>query len=414
MLADLQALAEGLASRLDRGVAIDDPNFRLIVHTAHHGPVDTTRLESILRLKPPPEVLRYLQSLHFERMRGEVTRLNAVESLGLLARVLAPVRTDGQLFGFLSLIDADESLTEEDLAVVAEVARSAGTIMERDSLVDELRAGRERELLRDVLSPDPALRAGAAEELAGVEEGFSGPLRALVVRTPTARIPPGRDLSVTVEAALDRAVRRTMTRRCLYLSRSSHGLVVIPTEGLGTRELDRLAREAVREVATALDADEGVRSGLGDSVTETADLVHSYDQAQFALRVAEKVTDDEHLAWSQLGVYRTLVHLPLESPIEELAPPELLRLRDAGGGEDLVRTVEVYLDEAGDPRRTVARLTIHRTSLYYRLHRFVELTDLDLRDGEERLAVHLGLKLLRLRGQGVHLPPRLDCEPSGT
>jgi DNA-binding PucR family transcriptional regulator len=40
-------------------------------------------------------------------------------------------------------------------------------------------------------------------------------------------------------------------------------------------------------------------------------------------------------------------------------------------------------------------LSIHRTTLYYRLGRITELTGMDLRDGGERLAVHLGLKLAR-------------------
>jgi DNA-binding PucR family transcriptional regulator len=44
----------------------------------------------------------------------------------------------------------------------------------------------------------------------------------------------------------------------------------------------------------------------------------------------------------------------------------------------------------------VTALNVHRTSLYYRLGRFTELTGLDLADGGQRLAVHLGLKLLRL------------------
>lgn len=406
MLAELQALAEGLAARMNRGVAIDDPNFRLIVHTAHHGPVDETRLESILRLRPPEDVLRYIQSLHLERMSGTVTRLHAVESLGMLARVLAPVRSGSQTFGFLSLIDADESLAEADLAVIAEVAQSAASVMERDSLFEELRAGRRRELLRDVLSTDAELRASAADELDGLQAGLSGPVQALIVRIPTSQVPAGRDLTTTVEAALDRAARRTLTRRCLYLSRATHGLLVVPTRGLEASDLDRVAAAAVSEVSAGVGA-EGVHSALGEPVERVSDLARSYEQAQLALRVAQLVsTFGTHVAWSQLGVYRTLVHLPLDSLPEDSIPAELTSLQDAAGGEDLLRTVEVYLDEAGDVRRTIGRLAIHRTSLYYRLNRFFDLTGLDLRRGEERLSVHLGLKLARLRGTiRVKLPP---------
>jgi DNA-binding PucR family transcriptional regulator len=58
----------------------------------------------------------------------------------------------------------------------------------------------------------------------------------------------------------------------------------------------------------------------------------------------------------------------------------------------------VYLDSACDVRQTIAILRTHRTTLYYRLGRFTELTGLDLNNGHDRLAVHLGLKVARLTG----------------
>ena len=43
-------------------------------------------------------------------------------------------------------------------------------------------------------------------------------------------------------------------------------------------------------------------------------------------------------------------------------------------------------------------MRLHRTSLYYRLQRVEELAGTDLKDGGERLALHLSLKLARLAG----------------
>jgi hypothetical protein len=50
MLEELQLIAESLASRLRRSVAIDDPRFRLLVHTPHRAEtVDRHRVESIMQ-----------------------------------------------------------------------------------------------------------------------------------------------------------------------------------------------------------------------------------------------------------------------------------------------------------------------------------------------------------------------------
>jgi DNA-binding PucR family transcriptional regulator len=64
----------------------------------------------------------------------------------------------------------------------------------------------------------------------------------------------------------------------------------------------------------------------------------------------------------------------------------------------LVATLERYLDFAGDTRKTAGSLYLHRTSLYQRLRRVERLAGVDLANGDDRLALHLSLKLARLQG----------------
>jgi DNA-binding PucR family transcriptional regulator len=66
---------------------------------------------------------------------------------------------------------------------------------------------------------------------------------------------------------------------------------------------------------------------------------------------------------------------------------------------DRLQTLEAYLDLAGNALATSERLQLHRTSLYYRIQRLEQLAGTDLKDGNERLSLHLGLKLARLTGR---------------
>jgi sugar diacid utilization regulator len=63
-----------------------------------------------------------------------------------------------------------------------------------------------------------------------------------------------------------------------------------------------------------------------------------------------------------------------------------------------LQTLEVYLDRAGDAQATAAELSLARGSLYYRLNRIAAITGADLRSGDDRLMLHVGLKLARLAG----------------
>jgi DNA-binding PucR family transcriptional regulator len=97
--------------------------------------------------------------------------------------------------------------------------------------------------------------------------------------------------------------------------------------------------------------------------------------------------------WADLRAARLLTALP-ETALDDV--PAGLRQLLEGGHEQLVLTLETYLDHAGDVKSTAAALWLHRTSLYYRLRRIEEVASVDLSRGEDRLLCHVALRLARL------------------
>ena len=102
--------------------------------------------------------------------------------------------------------------------------------------------------------------------------------------------------------------------------------------------------------------------------------------------------------WDELRAYRLLTALP-PTAFDDL--PIGLRKLLEGGHEQLVLTLETYLDHAGDVKSTAADLWLHRTSLYYRLRRIEEVAGVDLNRGEDRLLCHVALRLSRLQRGAV-------------
>jgi sugar diacid utilization regulator len=394
VLSDLQALAEALAARLDRAVAIDDPRMRLLVHTPHHGQVDPARTRSILERQADDAAVAHVMALGIARTDAPWVRVPGRPDLELLPRVCAPLRAQGALLGYLWIIDADESLSDAELSTVADTAASAALVLHRERLLVDLERGRDRERLRDLLSDDVTVRRAAADALRSLERVAEGAAhRALVVHVlgDTGR----EDVRQAVEDALDRVSRRLGAKPALHLARGDHGVLLLEDGVPRPAAVQRVREELTRLLPAAR-----TRTGVGDASEALEDVARSWQQARQALRVAEAVPGfGDDVTWSQLGVYRVLVHLPLDELPDEALPPALLHLLTTDGGRELVRTVEGYLDHGGDARSTAEELHVHRTTLYYRLSRFTELTGLDLGDGDDRLTVHLGLKLARLAGR---------------
>jgi DNA-binding PucR family transcriptional regulator len=101
--------------------------------------------------------------------------------------------------------------------------------------------------------------------------------------------------------------------------------------------------------------------------------------------------------WRDLGVFRALAQLPNREAVETALDPRVVTLLNSGD-ETVVATLETYLDFAGDAKATAEHLHLHRGTLYYRLDKAQRLAGIDVHNGYDRLAVHLGLKLARLAG----------------
>jgi purine catabolism regulator len=63
---------------------------------------------------------------------------------------------------------------------------------------------------------------------------------------------------------------------------------------------------------------------------------------------------------------------------------------------DLLRTLNGFFQANGNLAKAAQDLDVHRNTLVYRLERISELTELDLDDAENRLILHLALKIQRV------------------
>ncbi len=398
----VQSIAESLALRLRRSVAIDDVGMRLLAHTAHDEPVDSYRIESIMRRKagrPAGQtVTEYALQFGIAAAKGPV-RIPGSEELESLPRVCVPVRCQNTLLGYLWLMDFAPELTDAELDMATRAADAAGEVLFRERLISDLRRGQERELLRDLLHRDRDVRRHAAGTL--VTEGLIAKDARVTALTVSVGARGGDSSAVAVDLALQRAQRRMARYATLAMAAGTLGgvLLIADPKSPDHGELARCAEELRTDLRREAHVGGSVRVGIGPTCGLLEDAAESHECAAEALRVAEAVPDlGTVIFWSELGVYRLLVQLPLEKLRDDAVPPGLRRLIGQDPSGVLLQTLEVYLDGACNAADAVDRLSIHRTSLYYRIGRIEDITGMSLRSGGDRLSLHLGIKLARLIG----------------
>lgn len=401
-MSDVQALADALADDLGRPVGVDDRDFRAVAYSSHPDGVDEVRIASILQRQAPAPVRDWLESLGVRTAEG-YTRVPANDGLGMTARICVPLRFDRILLGYLWLIDEPEPLTDSELREVDRFAEEFGLALYRARLLERDDRQRQRELAGQLLE----IRAGAADPAASelLRAGYLAPAPAYAVLALAAfeRVEgePSDAVGVRLVEAAEQARRAVAPHHLLVFADGRDVLTILACSQAG--EVSKRAQAMAASAGAQLEGAPGWRAivGVGEEVRNLVDLGESYRQAIAATRVAAALGQGEAVVhWGDLGAYRIVTRMLGDRDPGEVLPASFQRLLDSNEAAVLIATLERYLDLGGDARAAAEHLFIHRSSLYGRLHRIEEIAGVDLRSGEDRLELHLGVRLWRLSAGG--------------
>jgi hypothetical protein len=380
-------------------VAIDDRNVRLIAYNSQTAAVDDVRVASIMQRAVSKDLVRYIHDAGALAATDMFT-VPPRPDLGLeIERIGLPVRYQGALLGFLWLLASDGPVDDLQLEAARQTADKAAQALHHEHLLGELSRGRKRELLRDLLSPEPRLCREASDHLLEEELLSTGPVTVIVVKvTHDNDQPLDEKERLAVAASLERARQPLPHRTAIQLQRPDHGILAVVRSG-SRHETYAAAERLHHEVCAETSRPAGDwQVGVGEERKGLPDARFSYMEAKRAAEVASVVRTLGSVArYSRLGVYGLLAELP-RNQLSLSIHPGLRRLLQEDADDVLVRTLEAFLDSAGNVQQAAARLCVHRATVYYRLDRIEQVADVKLSSGDDRFALHLGLKVAHLIG----------------
>ena len=381
----LQVIAEQLAAALERSVIIDDAALRPVAVSAQTGLVDASRIEAVLQRRTSARHRQMLTERGIFKAREPVP-IPAREA-GSLPRLCLPLAHRDQLLGFLWLID-EPPLTAAQVQRAQAAAAQAARLLHQRAARQTAEFGTFAGLADALLHADDGDRAEAARKLTDEAALTGSPPYALGLIRYLADAPASqRDSLLQVAGDLRR--------------RAAPGSFVLATPG--QRELMAITtQDATGPLRDAVRAWPGPPLVIGTAGAAAAlAAVHAeQDNARYAAEVAAAVPAFSRAAdWGALDSYAVFQYLPRdEAAPERICPGITAVLTERTGMYEA--TIRAYLDCGANVQQAAALLHIHRTTLYWRLGRVTDLLAVDLSRGDDRLKLHLALKLAELTRPG--------------
>lgn len=144
-----------------------------------------------------------------------------------------------------------------------------------------------------------------------------------------------------------------------------------------------------------------VGAGISRPALTLTGLREAYREAKDALSIANQLGDREEATfYGDLKLFQLLLALK-ERNLDHLRRFYLdtlgtLAEHDDRKQGDLIRTLNGFFEANGNLAKAAADLDVHRNTLVYRLERISELTEMNLDDADNRLILHLALKVQRV------------------
>ncbi len=308
------------------------------------------------------------------------------------------LRVEKRVAGYLSLVDSNEILDDFDRLVLTyggdvcaiELAKNRAIA----SAVEQARGDWVQMWLSGTPADDDLLATRAQQA------GFDS---ASMYMVAVFRSTTEAGTSLPLESLIS-LVRDDMTRRQINGAVGQYVDVIValyPLENQGAVVRVRGTVDEMRAQLAMRTPSGMVAAGISRAARGLAALRESYREAKDALSIAQELGEKEDTTfYGDLKLYQFLLAMK-ERNLDHMRRfyDESLRLlvdHDDRKQGDLVRTLTGFFEANGNLAKAATDLDVHRNTLVYRLERISELTGLDLNDADNRLILHLALKIQRV------------------
>lgn len=388
----VDAAVETIATRLGRGLSLEDLDGVLLAYSSHQSAADRVRVNFLLSKKVPEDVSQW-QLQHGISSAVRPVAVPANPALGMLGRVCVPLLVRGFRVGYLWVQqDAEESTPAAILrqlpAVRADLDRLGSLLLEGNTAASEHRRKRESIFLG---ACDGA--AAAVDELAGwAELHNTAPWQLAVLYAQTDAAEPS-DPQASVLTHRTAALQATVGVKPVLFSAGTPTVAALLLTGpVGGAEYSEILRRYDVEHAKREGGEAGrTLLGLSEHFSDLRELPTAFGQSRHAVQASSVDGGLGPLTeYRSTGCYQFLAAGGWK--VTSTRSVYFAEIEEQDRNAELLPVLELLYDKNGSVQEVAEQLHLHRSSVYNRLARIRAIIGADPLSGPVRLELHLALK----------------------
>ena len=376
---DLKALAVTLAGLVGQSISIENERFEAL---ANHNVADVDEARRYTQSEGYTDP-RLINALEERGILGQIRRtlrpvqIPQMADVGLeMERILAPIVVHSTVYGYVWIIADDRPISELDALAIESGATIAALMLLHQEALQSAEASLKGGLLAQLIEGESSKQAVLADQALRYGVDLNEPFVLMMIEL--------QDRGTQKLLQLYRRVNRLSGNWRVIVGQFAGEVLVLAQASLDLPALTESLHTQAGNVRVSVS---GVLHG---------DVASAYGQCRDALTIAQRLNDEAKTVYfDQLGYLHTLYRAGAGALATHPQVPALRKLFEEQQ-TDLFHTLEVYLDAGGNGVQTAELLSIHRSTLNYRLARIEEIGEVKLSDALVRTNLQIALKLLRL------------------
>lgn len=392
----LDAVAKFLARLLNQTVFMEDKQFNLLAY-AQHGSGAEPFLDELVANKGTPvtTIKRWEEDGTLKALRKDRQPVSIAAGAEGPARLVFPIVVGGDVYGYFSLLE-QRPLSDPDRITIENGVTAIAIELLKQKGVTENEQKLKRDFFRDLLL---ANTTAMTETLRRRATYLGYPLNSSywIINVEFDDTKNEEGLPENINRLVSILNSLLSFRQAVVVNQAQGATILYPVkEGQPTQDKVRQLAKAIHQKVTSACNNQSVSIGIGQLYPDLMSVPKSHKEAQHALKIGRSTNGAGAITFfAELGIYRMLLQFAQSQDPNEFFCEPLQRLIEYNNQTDkeLVKTIAAFLECNGNLTETSNKLFIHRNTLKYRLERIRDITQIDLDDAENRLMLHLGLKM---------------------